>query len=104
MARSWGSVGNEKVYTYSKTAYQAKLIRQLRVQIKSLTVQRHLWHYRIGYPSGAAMQYIESLPKKIHPHVHDHYDICPLVNQHQLTFPVHSTKVVALFDLVHLDV
>ena len=68
------------------------------------SIEDTLWHYSLGHPSGASMHNIESLPKKIHPHVHDHYDICPLVNQHQLTFPVHSTKVVALFDLVHLDV
>lgn len=63
-----------------------------------------LWHYRLGHPSGGAMQHIKALPHKIHPQVHDQCDICPLSKYHRLKFPEHSTKVTASFDLVHLDV
>ncbi|KAH0645077.1 hypothetical protein KY284_032961 [Solanum tuberosum] len=63
-----------------------------------------LWHYSLGNPSGVAMHHIKSLPKKIHPHVHDQCDIFLLAKQHRLKFPAHSTKAIASFDLVHLDV
>lgn len=53
----------------------------------SNSIESTLWHYRLRHPSGAAMQHITTLHRRIHPQIHDTCEICPLAKQHRLKFP-----------------
>lgn len=70
----------------------------------SRSVEDTLWHCRLRHPSCDALQHISSLPRKVHSHVHETCDICPLSKQHRLQLRNSTTKTIACFDFVHLDV
>ncbi|GMI99394.1 hypothetical protein HRI_003608700 [Hibiscus trionum] len=99
--KSWRTIGIAK---------QSHGLYQLDMSVCSFSnsvaciVSLELWHARLGHPSSQRMKFFATLDSTIPSGSLYDCEVCHLAKQKRLPFPISTTSVENVFDLVHMDI